>query len=172
MFDQEENVGDEFFDVVDTISAGGQRLPYLVPGQFLLQIDKIIFMISRPPKRAPMYIVEFTILDSNAESRPVGMQVSWATKLNIDMGPINMKRFVGAAAGYGLVEEIDANVDSAICKYSRSKDQPFTGVQVHCQVSMTTTKEGKPFSEHRYSPVQGYSWNDLNPATASDGAAA
>lgn len=172
MFDEDDSAGDEFFGQVDNVSAGGQRLPYLLPGQYLLQIDKIIFMITRPPKRAPMYIVEFTILDSNTEERPAGMQVSWSTKLNIDMGPINMKRFVGAAVGFGLVEEIDANIDSKICKYSTGGDQPFTAVQVHCQVSMTTTKEGKPFTEHRYAPVQGYSWNDLNPATDGAGAAA
>lgn len=156
--------GDEFFAEVDNVSAGGQRLPWLLEGQYVLQIDKIIFLITRPPKRTPLYIVECTILESNVESRPVGMQVSWSTPLNIDMGPVNMKRFVGAAVGFASVEDIDKSIDSKTCKYSTTADQPFTAVQVFCQVIPIKTREGKDFSEHKWSPIMGASWNDLHPA--------
>jgi len=171
--DQGSDGGDEFFAAVDDVSAGGQRLPYLEEGQYVLNIDKILFLITRPPKRNPMYIVEFTILESSNESRPVGMQCSWSTKLNIDMGPINMKRFVGAALGYASVQEIDASVDSKLCRYTTTDAQPFTGVQVHCQCrNIITQGEKKQFTEHRYSPMAGYSWNDLNPPTPEELAAA
>lgn len=167
---EEGSSGDEFFDQVDQVSAGGQRLPQLVPGQYLLQIDKIIFLVSRPPKRTPLYIVECTILESDSPERPVGMQVSWSTPMNIDMGPINVKRFVGAAVGLASVPDIDASVTSQVCKHSASKDQPFTHVQVFVQVQMVSTREDKAekrpasFPEHRFSPVAGYSWADLHPA--------
>lgn len=171
MFEQEGyDPSDEFFSQIDQVSAGGQRLPQLVQGQYIVEINKIVFLISRPPKRTPLYIAEFTILESTVEERPAGMQCSWSTPMNIDMGPINVKRFVGAAAGCGLVEEIDKTVTSHSCKYSASNDQPMKGVQVHIQVTMIKTKEGKDFPEHRFSPVQGYSWADLNPAPAETAA--
>jgi hypothetical protein len=103
--EQAPDEGDEFFAAVDDVSAGGQRLPYLEEGLYVLQIDKILFIVTRPPQRNPLYIVECTILESNNEARPAGLKCSWSTKLNTDMGPINMKRFVGAAVGFGLVEE-------------------------------------------------------------------
>ena len=164
MWDNEQsaNAGDEWFAKVDDVSSGGQRLPYLLDGLYVLQIDKIVFLLTR--EKVPLYIAEFTILESNNEARPVGMQVSWASKMNIDMGPINVKRFVGAAVGYSTTEDIDANITADISKFSASRAQPFTGVQVYCQVRQVKTKKQTDFTEHLYSPIQGYSWNDLNPS--------
>lgn len=160
---EKESSEEDMFSSIDKASAGGQRLPYLVEGQYLLEVEVIRAFRSR--NKDSFYIVEFLILQSDVEERPVGLRASWMTKMNSDMGPVNIKRFLGAAVGLTVVEEIDREVTSDVARFSASDEQPMTGVQVHCQCTKITTKvEKKEFTEHQFAPVAGHTYGDLQPA--------
>ena len=149
MFNENE---EDIFASIDKVDARGQRNPYLIEGDYLLEVEKI--QLKKARDRRVFYLVEAKILESNNAERPIGMTVSWMTDVDQDMGPINIKRFLAACIGIDPnSEEANTQVTSAAAKLSVSDEQPLTGEKVYVSVVATTTKSGKPFSEHRWQPV-------------------
>jgi hypothetical protein len=149
------------FAAIDDANVEGQRLPYLLEGQYVVEIDVIKTIDGRNDKL--YYCTEFTIIESTNEQRPAGMRCSWLTDMGKDMGPINAKRFIGAVAGYTTTEEMNANVTGEVCLLAASEENPCKGCRVHVQVTMVKTKtEKKDFSEHRWTTMAGYSWLERN----------
>lgn len=160
---------DDLFSGIDTASVKGQRLPYLLPkvdvvdgepGLYVVEIEAI--KIVRTREKRVYYCAEFLIVESNVEARPPGLKCSWMTDMAIDMGPINVKRFLGALDGRTDEDDIDRNVKGDDARLSVDASQPFSGCQVFVQVRTILTKGKKEnFSEHRWEPVVGFTLNDI-----------
>lgn len=147
-----DNADDNIFGSIDNADARGQRNPYLTDGNYLLQIKGCTLKKARTKRN--FYLVEFTILESDNEERPAGMTVTWMTDVDNDMGPINIKRFLAAAAGIDPnSEEANKEITSKVAMLSVSSDQPLAGAQIYVNVQTVTTKAGSNFSEHRWQPV-------------------
>ena len=149
MFNENET---DIFGAIDKADARGQRNPYLVDGNYLLEIDKV--QLKKARDKRTYYLVEAKILESDNNERPIGMMVTWMTDVDNDMGPINIKRFLAAVCGIDPnSEEANTQVTSASARLSVSDEQPLTGEKVYVSVVTITTRAGSTFSEHRWTPV-------------------
>lgn len=146
------NDNNDPFAGVDEANAKGGRNPYLLDGQYLLQVERIDVIRSREKKT--LFLIEMKILTSTNPDRPEGLLVSWMTNLDKDMGPISCKRALAAISG------IDPNSDAAneeitsdVCRLAVSEEQPFKGAQVFAQAMTVQTKAKTDFLDVKWIPV-------------------
>ncbi len=147
------NDNNDPFAGVDEANAKGGRNPYLLDGQYLLEVEKIAVIKSREKKT--LFLIEFKVLTSTNPDRPEGLMVSWMTNLDLDMGPISTKRALAAISG------IDPNSDAAnveitsdVCRLAVSDENPFKGSQVFAQAMTVKTKKNTDFLDVKWIPVQ------------------
>lgn len=143
---------EDWFAAIDEADAKGQRNPYLLKGQYLLQVQHIELKKARD--KTVYYLVELKILWSDNPDRPEGMTVTWMPKTSSDMGPINIKRFL--AACYGIEpnsDQANSEITRDVAAMSVSPEQPCTGIQVQAQCDDTTTRDGNPFLVVNWIPV-------------------
>ena len=149
MFGPQQN---DPFNAIDGADATGQRNPYLLRGQYLLRIVQCKSFESR--QRKLFYLVELDVVQSDNHDRPEGMRVSWMTNLGLDMGPINVKRFLGAAMGMDPSDpKVNQEINSDVARMSVDDTQPLHGTLIYAQCSDITTKAGTPFLDVRWAPV-------------------
>ena len=71
---------------------------YPIPGNYLCQIEAVKMVTSRA--RENLFCVEFYILESDEETRPVGSRMSWMANLTRhDAALGNIKSFLGGTTG-------------------------------------------------------------------------
>jgi len=152
MFVSDRN--DDPFAEIDKANANGQRNPYLLDGQYHLKIEKCSLIKAR--NKDLFYLVEFEILGSDNDERPIGMKVSWMSKMNTDMGPINCKRFLAAANGLDPNSEAaNTEITQEIARLSVDASQPLAGTELYAQAVTTAQKNDpeKTFTNIRWEPV-------------------
>lgn len=155
-----DNSNDPFAGV-DEANAKGGRNPYLLDGQYLLQVEKVQMIQTRPPARKRLFLVELKILTSTNPDRPEGLLVSWMTNVDLDMAPVNIKRVVAAMSGIDPnSDEANTEITGEVCRLAVSDENPFAGVQVFAQVQTVDTKKIDPvtklpgrFTDVRWIPV-------------------
>lgn len=139
---------------IDTadVTTAGNRLPYFLEGRYKVRIDTCKAIVSR--NGIAFFVVEATILESNNPERPAGSRCSWLQKIQTDMGPVNIKKFVGAANGLDPAsEEVNREVNQDVVEYVVSDDQPLAGTVMPLQCVLTETKAGNPFTIHNWEPA-------------------
>ncbi len=155
------------FDAVGTadVTQAGNRLPYFLEGHYKVSVHKVK---GQPDRNGnPFFVVEAEILESNNVERPPGTKCSWVCKMNNDMGPINVKKFIAAANGVDPSTPEANEVTGEDCEYACSDEQPLTGTIMGLQCSMTTTKAGNPFTIHNWEAAKDESVPAVAPAPAA-----
>lgn len=131
---------DDPFAGVDSANANGGRNPYLLDGQYLLEVETIKMIKTRERKR--LFLIEFKVLTSTNPDRPEGLVVSWMTNMDSDMGPVNTKRVIAALSKIDPnSEEANTEITADVCRLAVSDEQPFKGEQVFAQATTVRTKK-------------------------------
>lgn len=128
--------------------------PNWLPALYTVEIVKLITMTSR--KKDDLFILEAKILESDCAERKPGMTASWVVNLKQDAALGNIKGFIAAANGIDPGDESAVNeaVTEEVCELAVSEDQPLAGEKVRLECVMIKTREGKPFTLHRWSPYK------------------
>lgn len=135
---------------VDNADATGNRNPYFVAGTYKCKIVAIREHTSRPPKKEPFYIIDAEILESDVESRPVGMVCSHMIKVNQDMGPINIKRFLLASNGLDPQNKDNNDLIGAKETIASVEQKTEEGRILGLQCYTTETQGGSEFTVHQW----------------------
>lgn len=130
-----------------------ERGQYLTPGEYTLEIQKTI--AKRSQNSGDVFIVEFTILESNNPEKPVGSRASWVQSFkNVTIALSSIKEFLLAALGVDTsdkakLREVEPRIEDIMntCVASPG-DNPLTGERIKVSVVNVTTKKGGPFSRH------------------------
>lgn len=153
MFKKEFNPTRRVFAGIDDVDPNGQRNPYLEEGSYVLEVESCRILDSRDKRT--YYLVELKVIESDNDSRPADMMVTWMTDLDKDMGPVNVKRFIAAVNGIDPNSpQAKSEITEEICEFSISDDQPLKGMQVFCEVVKVETRQKTEFSEHRWRPLE------------------
>ncbi len=137
------------FEGVENASSNS-KLPYLSPGQYVLQVDGIKQVSGRGGK-GPFFIAEFTVLDAKGNgANEVGSRASHVTNMALESALGNVKGFVSA-----LIAKPEKAVTKQICDELLTEAQPARGSKVKADAFMTKTRAMKDFTKITYSPVAG-----------------
>lgn len=116
---------------------------YFLQGLYTVEVQRVYMLTSR--KREDFFVVESKILESdNAERRP-GMTCTWMVKMSQDAALGNIKAFVSAATDTPADE-----IDEDSCELVVDDDNPLAGTVMKLEVVDITTREGNPFSLHKW----------------------
>lgn len=138
----------------DEADPTGSRLPHFnADRRYLLECAKIEFIQGRNDDFVTM---EFNVLESDDPMLAAGRAAKYMIKMGQDMSMPNLKSALGALLGYGTKEEIVANVTQDVARAALSEAQPNRGKRVSLTTTSTTTKQGKPFTVHNWSPASGH----------------
>jgi hypothetical protein len=134
------------FSGVSGARVGGGGV-YFLAGQYKVKVKKVFLMASR--KREDLFIVETEILESDNEKRKVGMSCSWVVKMSQDAALGNIKGFVAACMGEDAEDE---NIDwESECECAVDDENPLAGTEVDLECVDITTRDGNPFTLHKWS---------------------
>jgi hypothetical protein len=143
----EINSGDQSF---------GARLPYLVDGDFNLEISKVQIR----GRKEPFYIVEVDVLESNTPDRPAGAKcVAMIDLTKVDTRGKHICSFIAAAFGYdpltlpknSVSTPWDGQSWNDYMNWTSSEQNPLAKRRVRCNVTTTKTQAGGDFSLHTWS---------------------
>lgn len=138
---------------MDDADPTGSRLPHFNAGhRYLLEVDKIDFMNGR---QADFFVAEFNVLESSDPAFRPGSQGKWMNKWGQDMSFPNTKAFLGALEGLVDAESIKSAITEQKGMDAIGPAQPYKKRRVLLTTSSTTTKQGKPFTVHNWSPADG-----------------
>lgn len=128
------------FGNLNDVKPSDNRLPYLEPGNYLLEINACKEVNGQ---KGTSFVVEFTILESDVASRPVGSEMSWVCGMagGIDLQRQNIKAFLIAALG----EDPGPHTNDLLARVTGPANA-FLGRTVKCfaQSNMSKPKPGFP----------------------------
>ncbi len=141
------------------------------PGNYEVQITGLK---TNDGQKGLFAVIECTVISSNVKARPAGAKMAQLIKLTQEMGPINVKAFVGALLGFDaskcsaeatnelIVERFATLVDKRleideICAIVFSAGSPFEDQVMQCTARTITTKVSKqPFTKIEWTPADGW----------------
>lgn len=125
-----------------------EKLPYISPGQYELQVELIKVFDSR--SKGPMFVAEYTVLSSEGlGANEKGSRCAQLIKLRGNDSALgNIKALVGALTGEGT-----AKVTQKMCDAIVSEGNPAKGAKVKAFAYETDTKAGGKFTMIQFSPV-------------------
>ena len=121
------------------------RLPYIYPGKFRLQVDKISHYPSKKNPREEWFRVDFTILEGakNGVDR-----VAWVVNLTKnDYGLRDIVAFVSALMGE------ETAINRATMEQLEGPQQPAAGLIVDCEAYNKKTESGGDFTQVSWKAV-------------------
>lgn len=125
------------------------RLPYMEPGKYLLQLENAKIITSRAKEQ--FAVAEFKILQSEGEgANEVGTSTSQMIKLSLDAALGNIKTLVAALLGIPSAQVTESAADEVFGPSNSAK-----GVKVRAEAFHTDTKSGGVFTRVNYLPYQG-----------------
>ncbi len=134
---------DEDFDGVENAESSSNGLPFITPGTYKLQVEKLSYIQSK--KSTDRFTVgEFSVLEASGESaRPAGTRIKHMVK----MGTLNSKGNVKSmfAAIIGEPKPTKDEIMQAL-----APDQPCRGQVVEAFASNVKTKKGTDFTVVEY----------------------
>jgi hypothetical protein len=153
-------MGLEAINDADATSNSGQRNPYLKPGNYVVEIVNIRFFTTRYKGDAALVTLR-PVTSSNPEVE-LGVMHTWYCGFNNDLGPINFKRFLGAAYGLDPTDEAtNARITADVAKEACGKTQPLSGQVVGVSCHNTTTEKGEEFTVHTWRPITDEEFAEL-----------
>jgi len=126
------------FDPFDQIGGAtpSTRSNYPEPGIYpVLYCEQLKVITSR--KGDTLFVAEFTILESNVESRPKGMTMSWVPSFRWDSTPGNVREFLAILTN-SKIEEVTAEVSRLVT----SETNPLRGRLIKLEAT-NRKREGK-----------------------------
>lgn len=134
-------------------SGGGEKIT--VRGQHTVEVLNV--KIKESEQYSAVYlIVEFKVLDTNAEERGIrpGDIYSWTHDLtNKFYGLSNAKQFIAAALGLSPSSEEARGIGKAEILEAIGEDQPLAGQIVRLATTPKQTKSDRAFTVHDWSPA-------------------
>lgn len=132
------------FDGVEDAESSGNKLPFIEPGEYKLQVDKLVYFQSKQSSDR-FTVGEFTVLESKGESaNPVGARIKHMIKMGLPNSKGNVKSLFSAVIGEP--KPTKETIQEAI-----SPDQPCKGQIVKAYAEGIITKKDKPFTVVEYS---------------------
>lgn len=117
---------------------------YFLAGTYQVEIIKVHMVTSR--KREDFFTIEAKILESDNAERKPGITCTQMIKMSQDAALGNIKGFVSAA--YDTPAE---EVDEEVCELVVDEENPLGGLIVNLECVDITTRDGNPFTLHRWS---------------------
>jgi hypothetical protein len=137
----------------DEADPTGSRLPHFnADRRYLLENTKVEFFQGR---NNDFINLEFNILESDDPMLAAGRAAKYMIKMGQDMSMPNFKSVLGALLGYSTKEEIVANVTESLGRAALGDQQPMKGKRTYLNTTSTTTRQGKPFTVHNWTPTGG-----------------
>lgn len=137
------------------MSAGGEKLPFWQPGNYVIRIEKLKSFLNR--NMIPYFIVVGETMQSDNPAIQPGMRCNWVVKLNHEAGKADMKRFIAAANGFDPSKpESNAQVTAQTIDFAVSDQQPLAGLVLNLYAFHKPKNNGEPFTKHQWSNPQGY----------------
>ena len=132
----------------------GQGGVYFLPGKYVAKILKCITLKSR--KREDLFIVECEVVESDVPERKPGTRASWIVNFKQDAALGNIKGFIAAANGInpGTEDLVREEVDSEVCEYSVSPENPLAGILIRLVAVNKKTRAGGDFTLHLWEPYE------------------
>ena len=135
----------------DDADPTGSRLPHFnADRRYFLENTRVEFFQGR---NDDFINLEFNILESDDPMLPPGRAAKYMIKMGQDMSMPNFKSVLGALLGYATKDEIVANVPESVGRAALSDQQPMKGKRTYLNTTSTTTRQGKPFTVHNWTPA-------------------
>ena len=143
----------EEFDNADPAEGGDGKNPTItVAGRHTVKIERIRMKESEQYD-AIYYLVDFQVIDTNADGVQAGSSYCWAHNLsNKWYGLSNAKQFLAAILGMSATSPEARAIDKKILEQSFSDQQPLSGEVVPLSTIPKESKAGNPFTVHNWSP--------------------
>lgn len=141
------------FDGIEDAQVGMGGV-YFLPGKYLVKVLKCITLKSR--KREDLFIAECEIVESDVPERKPGTRASWIVNFKQDAALGNIKGFIAAANGIDPSNEdaVNAEVDSGVCEYAVSNDNPMAGTYIRLVAVNKKTRSNTDFTLHLWEPYE------------------
>jgi hypothetical protein len=139
------------FDNFGQVASAGNSNPYIVPGRYLLSVDRLAVGVSEQGK-GEYFAAEFTVVESDVAERPAGSRVSWALYPNSSaMAPRNIKSLMKAL----LEEPDDSRITGEVMRKATEGDgTALAGAKVRVSAHEITTRAGNPFTKINWLPSE------------------
>jgi hypothetical protein len=139
-------MSDDIFDGIDGSTMGGERLPYLNPGVYELEIEKIT--AGAGFDKVPFHRVQLKVLTaSGPNANLVGTSAVVVSKRDkFNYAARDIAYFTAAA-----LNEPVKTLKAAELRETASEEQPLKGIKVRAEV---TPKEGTAFTRIRWTPME------------------
>jgi len=135
----------------DQADPTGSRLPHFnADRRYTLENTRVEFFQGR---NDDFITLEFNVLESDDPMLGAGRQGKYMIKMGQDMSLPNFKSVLGALLGYGTKDEIVQHVTQDVARAALAESQPNRSKRVLLTTTSTTTKQGKPFTVHNWSPA-------------------
>jgi hypothetical protein len=142
------------FDDADPANVGGRSNKITVDGSFLVEIQEVRFRESAQFD-AVYLIVEFVIVESNADEVKVGKSYGWVHDMtNKWFGASNTKQFIAAACGIDPKSDDAKDISRDTVVEAWSEEQPLKGQRLHLRTSPKETKSGYDIVVHEWEPAE------------------
>ena len=118
-----------------------RRLPYMAPGNYLLDVLKLDHIKSRKGKW--FFVADFLVLESTNKDRPAGTKMSWMSnpEAGDGAGANSIKVFL---ATLGDIEPDSVDADGS--RLAVSAQQPFAGTLIQANAYNIETRAGQDFT--------------------------
>ena len=144
------------YDNIGGVDPSGQRNPWFAPGDYKVRIVKLRDFVSR--KQIPFYVIDAELLEVYETEVPekmiAGRVYSQMIKLQEDMGPINVARFLLAAMGEDPNSPNNKDEIGGPEMIAAIETQFCAGQEMRLTCVLIQTQAGSDFTEHRWHPWQ------------------
>lgn len=143
----------EEFDAADPAEGGDGKNPTITEaGKHKVKIQRIRLKESEQYD-AVYYLVDYEVIESNADGVAVGASFCWAHNLtNKWFGVSNAKQFIAAILGLSASSPEARAIDRHTLEQSFGDAQPLAGEVVTLSTVPKVSKTGNDFTVHNWSP--------------------
>ena len=143
----------EEFDSADPAEGGDGKNPTITEaGKHKIKIQRIRLKESEQYD-AVYYLVDFEVIETNADGVAVGASHCWAHNLtNKWFGVSNAKQFLAAVLGMSASSPEARAIDRSTLEQSYADDQPLAGQVLSLATIPKVSKTGNDFTVHNWSP--------------------
>ena len=127
------------------------RNPTLVPGSYLLQVNKILLHESHREPGQVFFITEFFVLESSSPEVLVQSKRSWVQDMSKGPASQNIKRFV-MSLGPNITEK-EASDPESLAKLV-ADDQPAVGCTLRVSVEIRKSARGYDYRYYTWQPAK------------------
>lgn len=115
-------------------------------GEYVVQVQRV--KSDKTRLGVVFFVVECKIVESNKDTLPERAEASWMVTLDKDAALGNINEFVCKATGCEPHEVDEAGIEQLI-----GQKQPLAGHLMRLSTYNKPTKAGKPFTHHKWAPL-------------------